>query len=137
MKNMSLTRSQSNALKQLLDDRAVELEEKIRGTLPKPADETTLERTGLAQDEVDDATTSAEEHLNHTMHRHYVNEMRQIEIARERASSGLLDCCADCGEVIDYERLRAHPLAVRCLECQELHERRTGFVRHAVPLLRG
>ena len=126
---MGLTRYQSDSLKQLLDERSVELAEKIRDTLPKPADETTLERTGVAQDEVDDATTSAEEHLRHTMHRHYVDEIRQIETARERASSGQLSCCADCGEEIDYARLRAQPFAVRCLDCQERHERRLSIVR--------
>ena len=131
---MSLTRSQSSTLKQLLDDRIVELEEKIRGTLPKPADESTLERTGLAQDEVDEATTSAEEHLNHTMHRHYVDDMRQIETALERASSGQLDRCVDCDGEIEYARLRAHPFAMRCVECQEYFERRRGFYSREVAL---
>jgi DnaK suppressor protein len=126
---MSLTQSQSHELKQLIDARAVELQEKIRDTLPKPADETTLARTGLAQDQVDEATTSAEEHLNHTMHERYLEELRQTEAARERAANGLLDCCAECGEEIGYRRLRAQPYAVRCVECQELHERKLGILR--------
>ncbi len=134
---MSLTHSQSNALKQLLDARIVELEEKIRGTLPKPADESTLERTGLAQDEVDEATTSAEEHLNHTMHRHYVDEMRQIETALERASSGQLDRCVDCDGEIGYARLRAHPMATRCMECQQYFERRMGVFGREAQLRQG
>ena len=126
---MSLTRAQSNSLKQLMDERAAELEEKIRGTLPKPADDSTLERTGVAQDEVDDATTSAEEHLNHTMHNHYVGEMRLADAARERVASGQVDRCVDCDEPIGYERLRAQPFAVRCVDCQEIYERRSGALR--------
>jgi RNA polymerase-binding transcription factor DksA len=121
---MSLTRTQSQALKQLMDDRANQVLENIRNTLPKPADETTLERTGVSQDEVDDATTSAEEHLNHTMHRHYVGELQLIDAARERVEKGLIDCCVDCNSEIGYERLQVQPFAVRCLECQELYERR-------------
>ena len=126
---MSLTRTQSDTLKQLMEERAMDLERRIRETLPKPADETTLERTGVSQDEVDDATTNAEEHFNHTLHRHYVDEMRQIEAARERAGSGLLDCCTDCGDDIGYQRLSAQPFAVRCLDCQDRYERRAGAQR--------
>ena len=126
---MSLTRTQSDTLKQMMEERATDLEQRIRETLPKPADETTLERTGVSQDEVDDATTNAEEHFNHTLHRHYVDEMRQIEAARERVVSGLLDRCADCGEDIGYKRLSVQPFAVRCLDCQDRHERKIAAAR--------
>jgi RNA polymerase-binding transcription factor len=121
---MSLTRNQSNALKQLMEERASQVLENIKNTLPKPADETTLERTGVSQDEVDDATTNAEEHLAHTMHRHYVGELRLIDAARERVERGLIDSCVDCDNEIGYQRLQVQPFAVRCLECQELYERK-------------
>lgn len=126
---MSLTHTQSEALKRLIDARSVELREKIRETLPRPADETTLERTGLAQDEVDEATTSAEEYFNHTLHEHYLEEMRQIEAARERVHNGLIDSCVDCNDDIGYPRLRAQPFAVRCLDCQKRYEQRLSVLR--------
>lgn len=121
---MSLTRNQSNTLKQLMDARAAEVLENIKNTLPKPADETTLERTGVSQDEVDDATTNAEEHLAHTMHRHYVGELRMLDAARERVDKGLIDSCIDCGSEIGFERLNVQPYAVRCVDCQQLHEKK-------------
>jgi len=127
---LSLTQSQHEKLVRLMDERASELEEHIRNTLPKPAGEATLERTGVAQDEVDEATTNAEEHFNHTLHRHYVEEMRQIEAARERAQSGVVGSCVDCGEEIGYARLRAQPYAVRCIDCQARHERVLGSTRY-------
>jgi len=126
---VGLTKLQSAEVKRALADRAQELEEKIRETLPKPADETTLERTGMAQDEVDEATTGAEEHFNHTMHNHYLEEMRLIDAARSRAAEGLIDCCIDCGGEIGYPRLHAQPFALRCVDCQERHERRSGVLR--------
>lgn len=126
---MNLTQGQRTKLERIIDDRAGELEEQIRSTLPKPADETTLERTGMAQDEVDEATTSAEEHFNHTMHRHYVDEMHQLVEARERVRSGLANSCADCGEEIGYERLLAQPLAVRCVDCQTRWEHLNSVIR--------
>jgi RNA polymerase-binding transcription factor DksA len=126
---MSITRSQSDALTRLIDARAADLKEKIRSTLPKPADETALERSGIAQDEVDVATATAEDELNHAMHERYLQELRQVEVARERAASGLLDCCSECGGEIGYERLRAQPFAVRCVDCQSRHERKQEVVR--------
>ena len=126
---MGLDRSQNLALKQLIDERATDLEEKIRDTLPLPVDDTTLARTGMAQDQVDDATTSAQEHLNHTLHEHYLHEMRQIGAARVRAAKGMTGLCEDCGSEIGYERLRAQPFAVRCVGCQEVHERRLATLR--------
>lgn len=126
---MSISRSRSEALMQQIDARAADLKEKIRSTLPKPADETTLERTGLAQDEVDVASAAAEDELNHTMHERYLQELRQVEAARERAVNGLRDCCSECGGEIGYERLRAQPFAVRCVECQNHHERKLDVLR--------
>ena len=126
---MSISQSQSEALMQLIDARAADLKEKIRSTLPKPADETAIERTGLTQDEVDVATAAAEDQLTHTMHERYLQELRQVEAARERAANGLLDCCSECGGEIGYERLRAQPFAVRCVECQSRHERKLDVLR--------
>jgi RNA polymerase-binding transcription factor DksA len=119
---MRLTRTQSATLRQLIDARADEILERVRNTLPKPVDESTLERTSVMQDEVDDATISAEEHINHVMHQHYIGELRQIDAARERVEMGLIHCCMDCGGDINFERLRATPFAVRCVDCQERHE---------------
>lgn len=34
--------------------------------------------------------------------------------------------CMDCLDPIDRKRLRAAPEALRCVECQMLHERRNG-----------
>jgi DnaK suppressor protein len=130
---LSLTQSQCVELVRMMEARASELEEQIRNTLPKPANETTLERTGVAQDEVDEATISAEEHFNYSLHRHYVGEMRQIETARERVQNGQVDSCSDCGDEIGYARLRAHPYAVRCVACQARHEHVSGFTRQALP----
>ncbi len=36
------------------------------------------------------------------------------------------DDCADCGDGIPVERLRAAPFAVRCVTCQALSERRSS-----------
>ena len=49
------------------------------------------------------------------------NALARIQAAQQQA--GQADC-ADCGEPIPASRRAANPAAIRCLECQEIYERR-------------
>jgi RNA polymerase-binding transcription factor DksA len=51
-----------------------------------------------------------------------IQDVRDINTARERLSAGTYGICADCGEAIAYERLLAYPTAKRCIHCQRLYE---------------
>ena len=53
-------------------------------------------------------------------------EMQDIEMALARMHEGSYGVCADCGEVVEFERLRAYPTAKRCRPCQERYERARG-----------
>jgi DnaK suppressor protein len=53
-----------------------------------------------------------------TMLREAHAELREIDEAVERAAAGTYGICVDCGAAIDDERLRAQPLATRCLRCE-------------------
>jgi len=57
-------------------------------------------------------------------------ELRQIERARKRFAEGEINECVDCGDNIGYQRLRAHPVATRCIHCQTQYEKTFG--RHVV-----
>jgi RNA polymerase-binding protein DksA len=52
-----------------------------------------------------------------------VNEMRAIEAARKRIKQGEYGVCGDCGEDIRFDRLLAYPAAMRCVNCQQQHEK--------------
>ncbi len=52
-----------------------------------------------------------------------MHELRAIELARRRMSSGTYGECASCGYPIPFERLQAMPTAERCAPCQENFER--------------
>lgn len=52
-----------------------------------------------------------------------VNEMRDIEAARQRMKQGEYGVCIDCNEPIKFERLLAYPTALRCVQCQQSHEK--------------
>jgi phage/conjugal plasmid C-4 type zinc finger protein, traR family len=49
------------------------------------------------------------------------NALARIQAAQQQA--GQADC-ADCGEPIPAARRVANPAAIRCIDCQEIYERR-------------
>jgi len=61
-----------------------------------------------------------------------VRELRDVDAALKRIQAGSYGVCADCGAAIPVARLRAYPVAKRCLACQQLHEDKTrGVLRQA------
>lgn len=120
---MALTRSQTAELEQLLTKLAKEAQDNIRKTMPKPADEKSLDRAGTTLDSGDEAVNSVQEEFDHVLHERYLAEFHQLEAAQARAASGEIDHCADCGGEINAKRLLAYPLAKRCIDCQERHEK--------------
>ena len=44
--------------------------------------------------------------------------LKDVEEAQQRMAEGRYGICADCGDDIPRERLRAQPIAVRCAPCQ-------------------
>jgi RNA polymerase-binding transcription factor DksA len=58
--------------------------------------------------------------------RHALAELNEVEAALARIRAGTYGDCRDCGEPIALARLSAYPTAMRCLACQERHERKVG-----------
>ena len=52
-----------------------------------------------------------------------LQELRDIQSARERIRDRGFGICFDCADPIDPARLSAYPTARRCLACQQIHER--------------
>ena len=50
-------------------------------------------------------------------------ELRALEAALERIADGSYGACIDCGLEIGFERLKVEPGALRCIECQRVHEK--------------
>lgn len=57
-----------------------------------------------------------------------VVEYQSGQAALARLEAGDYGTCIDCGEDIPAPRLQAQPFAIRCVECQERHERAHGGV---------
>ena len=52
-----------------------------------------------------------------------VQELRDIEAARQRLDEGTYGKCTDCGAAIGFERLQVEPQAARCIGCQRRFEK--------------
>jgi len=77
---------------------------------------------GVVGDEADRAFVETSVDIETGRVDRQIKELREIEAARERVAQGTFGVCIDCGGPIEYERLRIYPPAVRCAECQILHE---------------
>lgn len=58
--------------------------------------------------------------------RHALAELNEVEAALARIRAGTYGECRDCGEPIALARLSAYPTAMRCLACQQRHEKKVG-----------
>ena len=84
-------------------ERSNEIEADLRSPLDDDLDEQAVD---LADD---DALEGVDEVLR--------DEARQIRSALTRIANGTYGTCAKCGEPISPERLKARPIATRCIEC--------------------
>ena len=50
-------------------------------------------------------------------------ELDAVTAALDRLARDDYGRCADCGVDIPFDRLKAEPLAMRCIDCASAHER--------------
>ncbi len=60
--------------------------------------------------------------INLAMLSQYQHELINLERAIKRLDEGEYGTCIDCGAPIASARLQAYPTAVRCINCQAIHE---------------
>jgi len=77
----------------------------------------------------DDAIADAAAQMDVAMVVRESRELQDIEAALARIEDGSYGNCADCGDEIARARLKAYPMAARCLPCQEKRERLVGQAR--------
>lgn len=51
-------------------------------------------------------------------------EWQDLQAAQARFDLGLSDVCVDCEEQIPFARLQVEPTAIRCIDCQNMIERK-------------
>jgi RNA polymerase-binding protein DksA len=123
---MPLTQRQSQELGKLIDQRRHALLAELREDAARVREHPYAEHAGPAPDAGDESVATLFADLEQADVTRDLGEFRALEGARERLKDGAYGICADCGSDIGYERLKASPAALRCIECQERHEKTYG-----------
>jgi len=91
------------------------------------------ELAGEVPDVGDESVATAVVALNHAVVQRHIAAIGNIDDALTRMRKHHYGICVDCGDEIAYARLAAFPTALRCIGCQEHHER--IYAHEATPTL--
>ena len=106
-----------NHLEDLLEDLLNQVKDTVSGM---------LELEGRASDPLDRATADAEYSFKMRIRGRESTLIRKIRNSLVDIENGDYGICEDCGEEISIARLKARPVASRCIACktsQERHEK--------------
>ena len=123
---MPLTDKQTHELTSLIERRREALLAELREDAARVRDQPYAEHAGPAPDAGDESVATLIADLEQADVTRDLGEFRALEAARERLKGGDYGVCADCGSDIGFERLKATPIAARCIQCQERHEKTYG-----------
>lgn len=121
---MPLSEAQLGELLSQIRQRLAVLEEEIARKLGQASEEfSAFERIGDSGD-LSSVLVEGEVEMSEALRD--IDEWRGLRGALRRAEEGTYGVCIDCGVEIPLERLRASPMALRCVDCQVHSERRGG-----------
>src|SRR5690349_11139764 len=123
---MPLTQQQTKELGKMINERRDALLEEMREDAERAREQPYAEHAGAAPDTGDESVATLIADLEQADMTRDLDEYRALEAASERLKSGEYGTCIDCGSDIGYERLKAFPAALRCIQCQERHEKTFG-----------
>jgi RNA polymerase-binding transcription factor DksA len=123
---MPLTQHQTDELRRLIERRHAALLAELREDAARARDQPYSEHAGPAPDAGDESVATLMADLEQADMTRDLGEFRALEAARQRLRNGGYGVCADCGGDIGFERLKASPAALRCLQCQQRHEKTYG-----------
>lgn len=120
---MPLTLQQGTELRSALDARRRALLDELREDAARARRDQFGELAGPTPDAADESVADLIADLDQADLARDLAELREVEAARGRVSEGSYGLCAECGGEIGYERLRASPAVLRCIECQRRFEK--------------
>lgn len=119
----SLTKKQLGELEQQLKARHAKLLVEIREELAQSGDEHYIDLSGRVTDLGDESVADMLADIEAAHIDRQIHEVREIEAALARIKDGEYGTCEDCGDDIALPRLQVAPTAIRCIFCQEKHEK--------------
>jgi RNA polymerase-binding transcription factor DksA len=123
---MALTDQQAQELRGMIEARRGALVAELREDAARTREQPYSEHAGPAPDSGDESVATLIADLEQADMTRDLDEFRALEAARDRLAQGAYGVCIDCGNDIGFERLKASPSAVRCIHCQERHEKTFG-----------
>ena len=123
---MALTPNQTEKLQHLIDKRRVALLAELREDAARSREHPYAEHAGPAPDAGDESVATLIADLEQADVTRDLGEFRALEAACERIREGGYGICIDCGSDVGFERLKAFPAALRCVQCQERREKTFG-----------
>ena len=120
---MPLTQQQTKELSRMINERHDVLLGELREDAERARDQPYAEHAGPAPDSGDESVATLIADLEQADITRDLDEFRALEAARERLKGGGYGVCIDCGSDVGFERLKVSPAALRCIQCQERHEK--------------
>lgn len=118
-----LSRSQSEALRVLLEDRAATLRSEMKAALHAPDDGEEAALPNRYADNEDEGVADLQSDIDIASMERDARELVDIVEALQRMDKAEYGACVDCGKHIAWARLQAQPHAKRCIHCEEARER--------------
>ena len=117
-----LNDTQLQTLRRLLDEREATLRAKVQA-LKRAAEERPSAQGPQVEDIGEEGEQRFRNGIEHAEIQRDLEELADIDAARARIDVGHCGECVDCGRDIVFERLKAQPRAVRCIDCQTAYEK--------------
>jgi DnaK suppressor protein len=121
-----LSRSQNEALRALLEERAAILRRELEEALHAPDDGAEAALPNRHADNEDEGLADLQSDLDIASMERDARELVDVEGALQRMARAEYGTCLDCGKPIAWARLQAQPHAKRCIGCEEARERARG-----------
>jgi DnaK suppressor protein len=120
---VTLNRRDLIGLARAIEERRVALAIEIRRDVARARNEPYAEVAGAVHDTGDEALADLVADLDSAEMKRDLAELRELNAAHARIAGGAYGVCADCGADIPVARLYAQLAALRCIACQERHEK--------------
>ena len=120
---MALTERERKEIVELVEKRRRALIAELHEDATRTRDQPYAKQAGEVRDAGDESVAALITDLGQADLTRDLEELRALEAARERLKDEGYGNCAECGAEIGFERLKAAPHALRCVRCQERHER--------------
>lgn len=119
----TLSKQQQEKLEQGMRAQRETLRDDLDAALRREGHADLAENMDRVHDTGDDALADVRADLNVAHLVAQYDELRDLDAALQRVEAGDYGDCIDCGEPIPYARLQTMPTTLRCVACQEKHER--------------